>query len=64
LIVVMLIFGLLAMLRGFTRDVLAIASWGAAALARSTFIARAALCEALHSKDVIALAFSAAPSSS
>jgi membrane protein required for colicin V production len=33
LIVIMLISGVLAMMRGFTREVLSIASWGAAALA-------------------------------
>ncbi|ACB95923.1 CvpA family protein [Beijerinckia indica] len=37
LIVVVLISAILAMLRGFTREVLAIASWGAAALAAIYF---------------------------
>ena len=49
LIVVVLISALLSMLRGFTREVLAIASWAAAAVGRRLSSTRcAALCEALH----------------
>jgi membrane protein required for colicin V production len=61
LIVVMLISALLAMLRGFTREVLAIASWGAAALA-AVYLHPLVMpyVKPYISKDVIALAVSAA----
>jgi membrane protein required for colicin V production len=61
LIVVMLISALLAMLRGFTREVLAIASWGAAALA-AIYLHPLVLpyVKPYISKDVIALGVSAA----
>ena len=48
-IAIVLISALLAMVRGFTREVLAIASWGAAAVAAVYFHPyRAALCETLY----------------
>jgi membrane protein required for colicin V production len=61
LIVVILISAFLAMLRGFTREVLAIASWGAAALA-AIYLHPLALpyIKPYIAKDVIALAVSAA----
>lgn len=61
LIVVILISALLAMLRGFTREVLAIASWGAAALA-AIYLHPLVLpyIKPYVAKDVIALAISAA----
>lgn len=37
LVVIMLISAILAMIRGFSREVLSIASWGAAAVAAATF---------------------------
>ncbi|MGB8278428.1 MAG: CvpA family protein [Methylovirgula sp.] len=61
LIVVILISALLAMLRGFTREVLAIASWGAAALAAIYFHPLVLpYVKPYVSKDVLALALSAA----
>jgi membrane protein required for colicin V production len=61
LIVIILISALLAMLRGFTREVLAIASWGAAALA-AIYLHPLVLpyVKPYVSKDVVALALSAA----
>jgi membrane protein required for colicin V production len=61
LIVVVLISAFLAMVRGFTREVLAIASWGAAAVA-AIYLHPLALpyVKPYISKDVIALAVSAA----
>ncbi len=61
LIVVILISALLAMLRGFTREVLAIASWGAAAVA-AIYLHPLVLpyVKPYFSKDVVALAVSAA----
>ncbi|MHB8885706.1 MAG: CvpA family protein [Methylovirgula sp.] len=61
LIVIILISALLAMLRGFTREILAIASWGAAALA-AIYFHPLVLPYVKHyvSKDVVALAISAA----
>jgi len=61
LIVVVLISAFLAMLRGFTREVLAIASWGAAALA-AIYLHPLALpyVKPYIAKDVIALAVAAA----
>src|ERR1700738_3077038 len=61
LIVVVLISAFLAMLRGFTREVLAIASWGAAALA-AIYLYPLALpyVKPYIAKDVIALAAAAA----
>ena len=61
LIVVMLISAFLAMLRGFTREVLAIASWGAAALA-AVYLHPLVLpyVKPYISKDVVALGVSAA----
>lgn len=63
LIVVMLISAFLAMLRGFTREVLAIASWGGAAIAAVYLypLVLPYVKEYLHiEKDVVALAISAA----
>ena len=61
LIVVVLISAFLAMLRGFTREVLAIASWGAAALA-AIYLHPLALpyVKPYIAKDVIALGAAAA----
>jgi len=61
LIVVVLISAFLAMLRGFTREVLAIASWGAAALA-AIYLHPLVLpyVKPYIAKDVIALAVAAA----
>ena len=61
LIAVMLVSALLAMLRGFTREVLAIASWGGAAVA-AVYLYPLVLpyVKPYISKDVIALAVSAA----
>jgi membrane protein required for colicin V production len=61
LIVVVLISAFLAMLRGFTREVLAIASWGAAALA-AIYLHPLVLpyVKPYFAKDVIALAVAAA----
>lgn len=61
LIVVILLSAFLAMLRGFTREVLAIASWGAAALA-AIYLYPLALpyVKPYIAKDVIALAVAAA----
>jgi membrane protein required for colicin V production len=61
LIVVILISAFLAMLRGFTREVLAIASWGAAALA-AIYLHPLALpyVKPYIAKDVVALAVAAA----
>lgn len=61
LIVVILVSALLAMLRGFTREVLAIASWGAAALA-AIYLHPFVLpyIKPYVSKDVVALALAAA----
>ncbi len=61
LIVVILISAFLAMLRGFTREVLAIASWGAAAVA-AIYLHPLVLpyVKPYIAKDVIALAVSAA----
>jgi membrane protein required for colicin V production len=61
LIVVVLISAFLAMLRGLTREVLAIASWGAAALA-AIYLHPLALpyVKPYIAKDVIALAVAAA----
>ena len=60
LIVVVLISAFLAMVRGFTREVLAIASWGAAAVA-AIYLHPLVLpyVKPYISKDVIALAVSA-----
>lgn len=63
LILVMLISAFLAMLRGFTREVLAIASWGGAAVAAIYLypLVLPYVKEYLHiEKDVVALAISAA----
>lgn len=61
LIVVVLISAFLAMLRGFTREVLAIASWGAAAVA-AIYLNPLVLpyVKPYIAKDVVALAVSAA----
>ena len=61
LIAVILISGFLAMLRGFTREVLAIASWGAAAVA-AIYLHPLVLpyVKPYIAKDVIALAVAAA----
>jgi len=61
LIVVVLISAFLAMLRGFTREVLAIAAWGAAALA-AVYLHPLVLpyVKPYIAKDVIALAVAAA----
>lgn len=61
LVAIILISALLAMLRGFTREVLAIASWGAAALAAIYFHPLVLpYVKPYVSKDVVALALSAA----
>jgi len=61
LIAIILISALLAMLRGFTREILAIASWGAAALAAIYFHPiLLPYIKPYVSKDVVALALSAA----
>jgi membrane protein required for colicin V production len=61
LIVIVLISALLAMLRGFTREILAIASWGAAAAAAVYFYpAVLPYVKPYISKDVIAMATAAA----
>jgi membrane protein required for colicin V production len=61
LIAIILLSALLAMLRGFTREVLAIASWGAAALAAIYFHPLVLpFVKPYVSKDVVALALSAA----
>ncbi len=61
LIVVILISALLAMLRGFTREVLAIASWGAAAAAAVYFYPLVLpYVKPYIQKDVLAMAVSAA----
>jgi membrane protein required for colicin V production len=61
LIAIILVSALLAMLRGFTREVLAIASWGAAALAAIYFHPLVLpFVKPYVSKDVVALALSAA----
>jgi membrane protein required for colicin V production len=61
LIVIILISALLAMLRGFTREILAIASWGAAALAAIYFHPIVLpYVKPYVSKDVVAMALSAA----
>ena len=61
LIAIILISALLAMLRGFTREILAIASWGAAALAAIYFHPLVLpYVKPYVSKDVVALAISAA----
>ena len=61
LIVVILISALLAMLRGFTREVLAIASWGAAALAAVYFYPLVLpYVKPYIQKDVLAMAVAAA----
>jgi membrane protein required for colicin V production len=61
LIVIILISALLAMLRGFTREVLAIASWGAAAAAAVYFYPLVLpYVKPYISKDVLAMAASAA----
>ena len=61
LIAIILVSALLAMLRGFTREVLAIASWGAAALAAIYFHPLVLpYVKPYVSKDVVALAISAA----
>ena len=61
LIAVILVSAFLAMLRGFTREVLAIASWGAAALAAIYLHPLALPYVKLYiAKDVIALAVAAA----
>jgi membrane protein required for colicin V production len=61
LIAIILISALLAMLRGFTREILAIASWGAAALAAIYFHPLVLpYVKPYVSKDVVALALSAA----
>jgi membrane protein required for colicin V production len=61
LICVVLISALLAMVRGFTREVLAIASWGAAAIA-AVYLHPLVLpyVKQYVSKDVVALAIAAA----
>jgi membrane protein required for colicin V production len=61
LIAIILISALLAMLRGFTREILAIASWGAAALAAIYFHPiLLPYIKPYVSKEVVALALSAA----
>ena len=61
LIVIILISALLAMLRGFTREVLAIASWGAAAAAAVYFYPLVLpYVKPYIQKDVVAMAVSAA----
>lgn len=61
LIAIILISALLAMLRGFTREILAIASWGAAALAAIYFHPLLLpYIKPYVSKDVVALALAAA----
>lgn len=61
LIAIILVSALLAMLRGFTREVLAIASWGAAALAAIYFHPLVLpFVKPYVTKDVVALALSAA----
>jgi len=63
LIVIILISALLAMLRGFTREILAIASWGAAALAAIYFhpLVLPVVQQQFHvNKPVVAVAISAA----
>jgi membrane protein required for colicin V production len=61
LIVIILISALLAMLRGFTREVLAIASWGAAAAAAVYFYPLVLpYVKPYIAKDVLAMAASAA----
>lgn len=61
LIAIILISALLAMLRGFTREILAIASWGAAALAAIYFHPIVLpYVKPYVSKDVVAMALSAA----
>jgi membrane protein required for colicin V production len=61
LIAIILISALLAMLRGFTREILAIASWGAAALAAIYFHPLILpYVKPYVSKDVVAIALSAA----
>jgi membrane protein required for colicin V production len=61
LLVIIFISALLAMLRGFTREVLAIASWGAAAVAAIYLYPLILPYVKPHvSKDVLALAISAA----
>ena len=61
LIVIILISALLAMLRGFTREVLAIASWGAAAIAAVYFYPLVLpYVKPYIQKDVVAMAASAA----
>ncbi len=61
LIAIILLSALLAMLRGFTREVLAIASWGTAALAAIYFHPLLLpFVKPYVSKDVVALALSAA----
>jgi membrane protein required for colicin V production len=61
LLIIVFISALLAMLRGFTREVLAIASWGAAALAAIYFYPLVLPYVKPHvTKDVLALAISAA----
>lgn len=61
LIAIILISALLAMLRGFTREILAIASWGAAALAAIYFHPLVLpYVKPYVSKDMVALALSAA----
>ncbi len=61
LIVVILISALLAMLRGFTREVLAIASWGAAAVAAIYFYPLVLpYVKPYIQKDVLAMAMAAA----
>ncbi len=61
LIVVILLSALLAMLRGFTREVLAIASWGAAAAAAVYFYPLVLpYVKPYIQKDVLAMAVSAA----
>lgn len=61
LIVIIFISALLAMLRGFTREVLAIASWGAAAVAAIYLYPLVLPYVKPHvGKDVVALAISAA----
>lgn len=61
LIAIILISALLAMLRGFTREILAIASWGAAALAAIYFHTLVLpYVKPYVNKDVVAIALSAA----
>ncbi len=61
LIAIILISALLAMLRGFTREILAIASWGAAALAAIYFHPLVLpYVKPYVNKDVVAIALSAA----